>query len=165
MGLLPRLVIVVGLVLAVLLPGPRDNTPPPVRVAADVAPASCDWQHEYHRTLTQLGESVSDWRVTQLALGRGGQTLMDQAHAEVDPDVACVDVSSIVKHEWVHLQQVRVYGSYPAVMAYYGSIDRMELAADCGARLLGATYTTYLDRVGDCPAGLRRNAGFLINYQ
>lgn len=160
LGMLLRLAVVVGLALGTFLPGPPD-----VSVAAQPAAAPCDWWHEYDTTLAELGESAADWRVASLALGRGGQTLMDQRRAEVDPDVWCGDLPSVMTHEWMHLQQVRVYGSYQAAVVYYGGAEGMELAADCGARLLGATYTPYLDAVPDCPDGLRRNARFLVNYR
>lgn len=108
--------------------------------------AACDWDREYRQAIVFLGESQSDWTVTQLPAGRGGQALMEQRRAEVDPDVECRDVSSVVKHEWVHLQQARLYGSHQAALDAYQdpSGDVLEFVADCTAWRLGATYTPYL---------------------
>lgn len=154
-----RVLIVLGLVLMVLQTPPASA--PRTAVHTDVP--VCDWNREFHVTLAGLGENETDWQVTQLPAGRGGQALMDQRRAEIDPDVDCVDLSSLVTHEWVHLQQARLYGSQQAATEFYGGSEWLEVAADCGAWLLGATYTPYLPYPARCPsAGLTRNARFLI---
>ena len=155
-----RVLVILGLVLVVL----QAPAHPPVGTSGPAAAAIpvCDWNLKFHGTLTELGEDEADWRITQLPVGRGGQALMDQGRAEVDPDVDCRDVSSLVKHEWVHLQQARVYGSQLAATAFYGSSEQLEVAADCGALRLGAEYTPYLGQ--PCSEGLSRNAAFLVAY-
>ncbi len=157
-----RVLVVVGLVLLVLQAPPASAPRPTAHTAGSV----CDWNRVYHSTLARLGENEADWRVTQLPRGRGGQALMDQGRAEIDPDVDCVDLSSLVTHEWVHLQQARMYGSQQAATEFYGGAEQLEIAADCGAWLLGAAYTPYLPYPARCPtAGLTRNARFLTAYQ
>jgi hypothetical protein len=160
----PRVLIVLGLVLLVLQAPPEQPADLP-QPASRTAGAVCNWDREYHSTLAALGEDEADWQVIPLPLGRGGQALMDQGRAEIDPDVACVDLSSLVKHEWVHLQQARMYGGQHAAVEFYGSYEQLEIAADCGARMLGATYTPYLADTDSCTVGLTRNAVVLISYQ
>jgi len=157
-----RVLIVLGLVLLVLQTPPASAPRPAAHTEAPV----CDWNREYHSTLAGLGENEAAWQITPLPVGRGGQALMDQGRAEIDPAVDCVDLSSLVTHEWVHLQQARVYGSQQAATEFYGDAERLEVAADCGAWLLGAAYTPYLPYPARCPSvGLTRNARFLIAYQ
>lgn len=154
-----RVLVVLGLVLVVF------QTPQGQPSSTAGAAPVCDWNTEYYRTLTELGENETDWRIVPLDRGRGGQALMDQGRVEIDPAVDCADLPSIVIHEWVHLQQARVYGSQHAAVTHYGSVELLEVAADCGALLLGATYTPYLPYPARCPsAGLTRNARFLIAY-
>lgn len=71
---------------------------------------------------------------------------------------------SVVVHEWSHLQSVRAYGgdvgaAVTAMRAYYGGTrrDGVEIAADCMARLQGATWTNYTPcRNARWMAGARR---------
>lgn len=156
--MLSRLVVVLTLVmLAVGVPLEQPAAAGPDRPA----PAACDWQHEYRSTLTALGENPADWTVEPLD-GPWGLADLDALTAAIDPRVKCDVVSSVVKHEWIHLQQGRVYGADGAT-AFYGTHDRLEMAADCGARILGAVYAPYLTYVSRCPEGLQRNARYLIS--
>ncbi len=136
-------------ILALAGPIPAESAVPGAAGSAatvGIVAEPCDWDTEYHRTLTLLGENEADWKITPLPVGRGGKALMEQQRAEIDPDVDCSDVSSVVKHEWAHLQQARLYGSHQAVLNAYqdpsGAV--MEFAADCTAWRLGATYQPYL---------------------
>lgn len=111
--------------------------------------AGCDWGREYHRTLTSLGESPSDWRVVDVEAKRPGvyaHALLDTDTVELGKDIPCRYLSSIIRHEWAHLQQGRMYGGHRAVLDAYedpgGAV--MEFAADCAAWRLGATYSPYL---------------------
>lgn len=159
-----RAAVTAGLMLLLGFHAPQDHPTEPLHQPAHMVAPACDWDTEYHETLAELGEDEAAWRVAPLVPGRGGQTWMDERRVDIAPTVGCADVSSIIRHELVHLQQVRVYGSHQAVLAYYGSDEQLELAADCGALFLGATYSPYLGASPRCPAGLVRNALFLIAY-
>lgn len=70
----------------------------------------------------------------------------------ISPQAPCEIVADIVRHEWMHLQQRRHHGS---PRAYYGEQERVERIADCGSKLLGSTWTPYLDPehyayIGEC---------------
>lgn len=68
----------------------------------------------------------------------------------VNPDVPCDSVASVVRHEWLHLQQVDMYG--PGLGALTLGRDRVEIVADCGSLLLGSTNSPYVPELLDEPA-------------
>lgn len=71
-------------------------------------------------------------------------TLMETGTVELGEGIPCRRVSSIIKHEWAHLQQGRMYGGHLDALHVYEVAGVMEFAADCVALRLGATYSPYL---------------------
>lgn len=135
-----RVLVVAGLVAALLTATAVLLSPAPVSVAVAATPAPCVWDDELQRTLDELGEDPRDWVLVRADDGAAGKAYTT-GMAAVDPEIGCEYVASVVYHEWMHLQQLRVYGDD------FGRTElgtsRMEIVADCGAWLLGSTYTPY----------------------
>jgi hypothetical protein len=92
------------------------------------------------RTLAQLGENPASWEQRKLAPNIGGNIDLDSGRGYVNTATPCELVGDVVRHEWMHLQQLRMHGgSWEAAAQYYGSY--VELVADCGSMLLGSAYT------------------------
>lgn len=90
------------------------------------------------------------WRVGGAALGWYATTDWYHAVVRVHRSVPKHRLYSVVAHEWSHIVQVRDYGgsvarAVRALHRYYGGhgILGAEYAADCMARLQGATWTHY----------------------
>lgn len=134
--------------------------------APDASSNPCDWRTEYETTITGLGEDLDDWRVTRIEDGAWGMTDTRNLTVRVSPDIPCNNVSSIVRHEWMHVQQARTLGV--DLQAAYndptGLLD--ELVADCGSKMMGSTYLPYLSQPGwKCNEWATNNARFLISYK
>jgi hypothetical protein len=85
----------------------------------------------------------SDW-------GHWGVADLYGGVAYISPTVPADRMYDVVAHEWSHLLMVKAYGgdvmsALSAANSYFGGSDLMgaERAADCMARLLGATWTHY----------------------
>jgi hypothetical protein len=107
---------------------------------------ACDWDAEMRDTIHTLGEDPADWFVQS---GSGMHARYAVAHLDTDTvtlnaAMPCEVVADTVRHEWVHLQQGHLYGSWEETKAAMGSHERAELAADCGSMLLGSTYLPYV---------------------
>jgi hypothetical protein len=70
----------------------------------------------------------------------------------ISPRVPTARLFDVVVHEWSHVLSVRAYygdvrGAYAAMDRWFGGSGLLgaERAADCMARLLGATWTHYTD--------------------
>lgn len=63
----------------------------------------------------------------------------------IAPGTPCEHVDDVMKHEWVHRLQFRIYGSSAAAVDALNSngYGGYEKDADCGAKQLGATWTYY----------------------
>lgn len=134
-------------------------------------PSVCVWQDQIEQALAERGEDPQDWTVTDLPDGQWGVVDLDEQWAYVDRHVPCHLVASVVRHEWMHLQQARKLGGTDATYgAYDWDAGRLELVADCGALLLGSTYTPYVAQhekatgVG-CSASYAAAAQALIAYR
>lgn len=138
---------------------------PAANAASPTVLASCVWDDELTRTLAELGEHPGNWTITDLDGGYLGRARLDEDRALIDRDTPCDYVSSVVKHEWMHLQQGRKFGGKRAAYAAYGgSADRLELVADCGSMLLGARHTPFVDDQGGCSDADRAAARALIDF-
>lgn len=107
--------------------------------------ATCDMREEMVRTVHELGDDLHDWRTSRATHGYWGFVPFDQGYARIHPEMPCEHVADTVRHEWLHLQQVRLYGDRDAVYARYGSRPHFERVASCGALLLGSRRLSYLD--------------------
>jgi hypothetical protein len=154
-------------------PVPAESAVPGAAGSGVVLPAAepCDWGREYHHTLASLGEPAADWHIIDMAAKRPGvyaHALLDTDTVELGKDMPCPVVSSVIRHEWVHLQQGRMYGGHLAVLDAYQdrSGEVMEFVADCAAGRLGATYQPYLRwGTGACDESWpRAEADRLIRY-
>ena len=82
--------------------------------------------------------------------GSWGLAVMGGGTVYISPTVPSKRMYDVVAHEWSHLLTAKVYdndvqGALDAMNAYFGGSDLTgaERAADCMARLLGATWTHY----------------------
>lgn len=108
---------------------------------------------------TSLGQAVSRipsygahrrarWVLTG-KYGHWGATDLASGTVYISPSVPASRLDSVVRHEWAHVLQIRVYGSASATVAglnaYFGGsgMTGVERAADCMALQLGATWTNY----------------------
>ncbi|MEU0467226.1 hypothetical protein ABZ215_24765 [Amycolatopsis sp. NPDC006131] len=133
----------------------------PVSAPADAAapPKQCAWATEYNRTLDELGENRALWRVGDVPDTGWGEA--SDAGAVVDALVPCRYVADVVRHEHMHLQQVRQFGS-GRFAAFVLGADRIEIVADCASLLAGSRYTPYVDLAGGCSERDLRDARQLL---
>jgi hypothetical protein len=85
----------------------------------------------------------SDW-------GHWGVADLGNGIGYISPTVPADRMYDVVAHEWSHILSVKAYGgdvtsAVSAMNSYFGGSDLIgaERAADCMARLLGATWTHY----------------------
>ncbi|OXM73100.1 MULTISPECIES: hypothetical protein [Amycolatopsis] len=138
--------------VALLLP------PPPAASQTPGAPR-CTWATEYNRTLDELGEDRALWRVGDVPDTGWGEA--SDEGAVVDALVPCRYVADVVRHEHMHLQQVRQFGS-GRFAAFVLGADRIEIVADCASLLAGSRYTPYVDSAGGCSERDLRDARQLL---
>jgi hypothetical protein len=88
----------------------------------------------------QLKPGLSSWGLSEMSSGM----------VYISPRVPADKMYSVVAHEWSHVLSVRPYDhdamrAVAAMNAYFGGSGLLgaERAADCMARLLGATWTNY----------------------
>jgi hypothetical protein len=113
---------------------------------AHTADGACDWEAEMRNAIHTVGEDPADWFVQS---GSGMNARYAVAHLDTDTvtlnaAMPCEVVADTVRHEWVHLQQGRLYGGWEETKTAMGSHERAELAADCGSMLLGSDYLPYV---------------------
>lgn len=141
-----RLLTVLALLLATLSFTPAAQSAPEAPTADPVA---CDWHQTFAEEVLALDGNFDAWRVASLdeyAVDGNepfGRVSYDDMIASINPDVPCETLPSVLKHEWMHLQQGRTHGD--------GGPDS-ELVADCGSQLLGSDVTPYISP--DSPAYL-----------
>lgn len=88
--------------------------------------------------------------VISSAYGHWGMADMGHGIVYVSPGVPANRMYDVVAHEWSHVLSVKPYGvdamaAVRAMDAYFGGsgLTGAERAADCMARILGATWTHY----------------------
>ncbi|MEU3272892.1 hypothetical protein ABZ639_18790 [Saccharomonospora sp. NPDC006951] len=139
----------------------------PSDLAAAAPPRSCDWNSEYERTIRELGEDPRD--VVRVAgIARKGQAYLDAHMIGINPSTPCDMVSSVIRHEWAHVQQGRLAGGLAAAWRKYG--DRLEIVADCASWLLGSEHTPYRqqridDQLPGCTAADLADARELLGFR
>jgi hypothetical protein len=110
----------------------------------------------FHDRLMQAVSRIPGYRageaewIVKPDLGSWGLAAMGGGTVYVSPDVPADKLYDVVAHEWSHILVVKVYGgdlmsALAAVNGYFGGADLVgaERAADCMARVLGATWTHY----------------------
>lgn len=128
-------------------PRPLEPAPPPQVVKPAPVPATprCDWGREFEAAVSYVDPSwTASWHVKDS--GAWGMTAPDTGEVDIAPRTPCVRVRDIVLHEWIHVQQGRVYGSLSAAEAALARFGGVEVVADCGAKQLGATWFSYTSR-------------------
>lgn len=105
------------------------------------------------------------WTVTS-RYGHYGTTDLATSDIYISPHVPVSLLDSVVRHEYAHVVTVRVYGGQWRVAksalnaAFDGSgMTGAERAADCMARLMGASWTNY---TSCSSSSWRRNAELLL---
>jgi hypothetical protein len=91
----------------------------------------------------------AEW-IVKPDLGSWGLAAMGGGTVYISPTVPADKLYDVVAHEWSHILTVKVYGgdlmsALDAVNAYFGGSDLVgaERAADCMAKVLGASWTHY----------------------
>lgn len=159
-----------AMVAAIAIATTGQHTPPIVDTPPATLAAACDWHTEYRETLAELGEHPRDWVVMSgdIITGSSGLAWPRVGMAAVNAATPCWDVSTTIRHEWMHLQQARAYG--PRIAAASGGTRRMEMIADCGAMLLdrgdGSAYPYVIQSIRDngvgcLPSDLHTAAGLI----
>lgn len=126
---------------------------PEAAPAPTPSPASCDVASLVAERAAELGETGrSSWTVVQGRIVDGDRSLLGAAYpnrVEISSETPCDMVSTVVSHEWMHLQQERRYPGH--ANEAYGP-KALERIADCGAQLMGGHYAPYLEKVfpGPC---------------
>lgn len=105
------------------------------------------------------------WTVTS-RYGHYGTTDLATSDIYISPNVPVSLLDSVVRHEYAHVVTVRVYGGQwrvakSALNAAFGGsgMTGAERAADCMARLMGASWTNY---TSCSSSSWRRNAELLL---
>jgi len=88
------------------------------------------------------GASSATWIVEDK--GAWGATDLAAGVVYVAPRTPANRLLDVVRHEWVHVQQGRVYGGIAKAKSALASVGGIEVVADCGAKLLGAGWTHYV---------------------
>lgn len=93
-----------------------------------------------------LDDDTITWVVAEIAGPHWGWAETSTSTITIDPGVPAADVTNIALHEWAHIHHTRVYGgdwqtSRVEADAVFGTDRGEEYAADCIARLRGATWT------------------------
>jgi hypothetical protein len=125
-----------------------------VTPAAEVNPA-CDWLDEFANTLSDLHEQDGTWTIDQAQPALDGEPMLavtTDAGVVVWEGIPCKSVADVVRHEHMHRQQIREFGSleHAAEKLAIGDKDRLEITADCASMLAGSKYTPYVQREGGC---------------
>jgi hypothetical protein len=105
----------------------------------------------------------AEWLVKP-GMGNWGMAVMGGSTVWINPDVPADRLYDVVAHEWSHLLMVKDYGgdvmtAVAAANTYFGGTDLAgaERAADCMAKLLGASWTHYTPCTNSAwQAGARR---------
>lgn len=109
--------------------------------------AACVWSDELHDTIRDLGSDPARWSVVphdEVPHGYGAYVDYSRGSVVVGDGLPCDTVADVVRHEWMHVQQVRMHGGADGIRRALG--DRDEIVADCGSWILGSSYTPYRDR-------------------
>lgn len=115
----------------------------------------CSWPVEYTRTIAELHENPALFHVLPGAVvsekvGSPAVGAADTDEVSVAAETPCWKLSSVIRHEHMHLQQYRLWGGLNGARIVYG--DRLEIVADCASKLAGSRYTPYVDKAGGCAA-------------
>lgn len=106
------------------------------------------------------------WVVTS-RYGHYGATDLATSHIYISPGAPTRLLDSVVRHEYAHVVSVRAYGgdwraAKAALNAAFGGSGMVgaERAADCMARLMGASWTNY---TACTSSSWRRSAAVLLS--
>ncbi|MFL6141452.1 MAG: hypothetical protein ACJ72N_06220 [Labedaea sp.] len=101
------------------------------------------------------GASSATWIVQDR--GAWGATDLGAGIVYIAPRTPAGRVLDVVRHEWVHVQQGRVYGGIAQARTALAPWGGVEIVADCGAKALGATWTNYIKRCSPAQTAAARN--------
>lgn len=140
---------------------------------AQTRPA-CVWIDEYTRTLADLHETGEGWTISPTyptLNGVKGWGVTTDDGVVVSQLVPCDTVGDVVRHEHMHEQQIREFGSIEFAAEilnqgrHPGQVDRLELTADCASMLAGSRYHPYVDQAGGCSDRDLRDARQLLFWR
>jgi hypothetical protein len=119
----------------------------PPATATPSAVATCDPAAVMNHRLDELGRDGYTWTIKPSPLDDEyhlGLTGFDEPIVIISDKVTCDLMTTVVNHEWLHVQQAHTYPGH--VDEAYGGRAEVELIADCGSMLLGSRYTPYITR-------------------
>jgi hypothetical protein len=117
------------------------------RPAAVAGTPSCDLAEAMNARLDQLGRGGYGWSVEPAPINDANgsaYTNWGTQRVVLSSKLPCSLVDTAVDHELIHVWQGN---KFPDVIGAYGDMS-VERVADCGAMLLGATWTPYIDADG-----------------
>jgi hypothetical protein len=109
-----------------------------------VAPQTTDWESIFN---TLKGSLPGNYIVADK--GSWGATDLSSGTVYIAPRTPLKYLKSVMLHESLHVRQGYVYGNINAARAALSAFGGLEPVADCGARMLGATWTNYVTSCTD----------------
>jgi hypothetical protein len=102
-------------------------------------PATGDWQSVFNSMKSKLPGTyiVAD-------KGSWGATDLSSGTVYIAPRTPLKYLDDVMLHESVHVRQGRVYGNISSARSALAPFGGLEPVADCGAKMLGATWTNYV---------------------
>ncbi|HET9140449.1 hypothetical protein [Actinophytocola sp.] len=123
---------------------PRVTSPAPVQEqpAAAPKPAAQSFAERLNAAVAAVpGAGSATWVVADK--GSWGATDLSRGVVYIAPRTPANRLLDVVRHEWVHVAQGRIYGGIGAAKTALAHVGGIEVVADCGAKLQGARWTHY----------------------
>jgi len=136
------------------MPKPARKPPPPKVAAAPTVAPAVTWQSTFAALSARL---PGTWIVQDR--GAWGATDLNTGTVYIAPRTPLSKLSSVMYHESVHVLQGRVFGGRSGADAGLATYGGIEAVADCGARMLGATWTNYVQH---CSAAQNHAASAIL---
>lgn len=122
--------------------------------------STCDPQVVMNHRLAEIGTGGYTWSIGLINLNVAGHVDRKTRTVKIIPQVSCDLMTTVVNHEWMHVQQYLVTDSLTHT---YGTIGQAERVADCGSAMMGSTLMPYLDETGPCTTEEFKEARKLID--
>lgn len=92
--------------------------------------------------------------------GSWGATDLSSGTVYIAPRTPLKYLDDVMLHESIHVRQGQVYGNIGSARSALANFGGLEAVADCGARMLGATWTNY---VSSCTTSMNHAATAMLN--
>lgn len=92
--------------------------------------------------------------------GSWGATDLSNGIVYIAPRTPLKYLDDVMLHESIHVRQGRIYGDIDTARSALAPFGGLEPVADCGAKMLGATWTNY---VSSCTANMNHAARAMLD--